>query len=101
MLIGGLLIDMGKMKRVEVDTDSMTMVAEGGALWSDAQDTIKDKNISFVGGGCTSVGVVGLVLGGGVGWTSRKRGLASDNVLNMEVNMFYDAQPYINLDIKV
>lgn len=81
---------MGRMKQVEVDIDRMTMVSEGGALWSDAQSIIKDKNVTFVGGGCPSVGIAGLVLGGGIGWTSRKRGLASDNVLSMEVKASHD-----------
>lgn len=84
---GAMLVDMSSMKRLKFDKKTMTIMSEAGALWSGAQDLIKDENVAFVGGGCPSVGIAGLVLGGGIGWLSRSRGLASDNVVSMEVSM--------------
>ncbi|GMH42792.1 hypothetical protein BSKO_10711 [Bryopsis sp. KO-2023] len=82
---GGMLMDMSKMKSIELKKDRMEMVVESGVLWIEAQEVIRDANITFVGGGCPSVGVVGLFLGGGIGWISRSKGLASDNVIDMEL----------------
>lgn len=81
-----MLIDMSLMKKLHFDAESMSIVAEAGALWSEAQELIKEANVTFVGGGCPSVGVTGLILGGGIGWLSRSQGLASDNAINMEVS---------------
>ena len=81
---GGMVIDMVHMRRVRPESDS-SIRAEGGALWSDVHKVLEVTDRSIVGGGCQVVGVVGLALGGGVGWTSRHRGLVAHNVLSATV----------------
>ncbi|CAD7698766.1 unnamed protein product [Ostreobium quekettii] len=80
----GMLIDMYYMRGVHWDSD-LHIIAEGGALWKHVHPLLAEANRSIVGGGCPDVGVVGLVVGGGVGWTSRSHGLAADNVLEATV----------------
>ena len=43
------------------------------------------KGHPFPGGGCPTVGVAGLILGGGWGYSSRFLGLACDSLLEVEM----------------
>jgi FAD/FMN-containing dehydrogenase len=59
---------------------------EAGAYWRQAYDAVTTKGGRYVqGGGCMTVGVVGLVLGGGFGSWSKAFGLAGANLLEAEV----------------
>eukprot|EP00210_Caulerpa_lentillifera_P004507 g4300.t1 len=97
---GGMVIDMAFLRRVQFLSDSTDpswsdfinddyVLSQGGALWSDVHALLKRRQLvsplSIVGGGCPSVGVVGLALGGGIGWTSRNHGLVSDNMLGVKL----------------
>jgi FAD/FMN-containing dehydrogenase len=57
-----------------------------GALWLHAYDAVTTKGGRYVqGGGCTTVGVAGLVLSGGFGSFSKGFGLAAAALLEAEV----------------
>ncbi|PAL07333.1 FAD-linked oxidoreductase, partial [Staphylococcus hominis] len=57
-----------------------------GAMWIDAYDAVTTRAGRYVqGGGCTSVGVTGLVTGGGFGSFSKGFGTAAANLLEAEV----------------
>jgi FAD binding domain/Berberine and berberine like len=59
---------------------------EAGAVWMDAYDAVMTKAGRYVqGGGCTTVGVAGLVSGGGFGSFSKRYGLAAASLLQAEV----------------
>jgi FAD/FMN-containing dehydrogenase len=59
---------------------------EPGAYWRQAYDAVTTKGGRYVqGGGCMTVGVAGLVLGGGFGSWSKAFGLAGANLLEAEV----------------
>jgi FAD/FMN-containing dehydrogenase len=59
---------------------------EPGAYWQQAYDAVTTKGGRYVqGGGCMTVGVAGLVLGGGFGSWSKAFGLAGANLLEAEV----------------
>lgn len=64
-----------------------TAVSVGaGAIWMDAYDAVTTKAGRYVqGGGCTTVGVAGLVQGGGFGSFSKGFGTAAANLLEAEV----------------
>ena len=58
----------------------------GGAMWLHAYNAVTTKGGRYVqGGGCTTVGVAGLVQGGGFGTFSKAFGLASASLLEAEV----------------
>jgi FAD/FMN-containing dehydrogenase len=58
----------------------------GGAMWLHAYDAVTTKGGRFVqGGGCTTVGVAGLVQGGGFGTFSKAYGLAGASLVEAEV----------------
>ncbi len=57
-----------------------------GAMWIDAYDAVTTHGGRYVqGGGCTTVGVAGLVQSGGFGSFSKRWGTAAGNVLEAEV----------------
>jgi FAD/FMN-containing dehydrogenase len=57
-----------------------------GAMWIDAYDAVTTKAGRYVqGGGCTTVGVAGLVQSGGFGSFSKHFGMASASLLEAEV----------------
>jgi FAD/FMN-containing dehydrogenase len=57
-----------------------------GALWMDAYEAVTTNAGRYVqGGGCTTVGVAGLILGGGFGSFSKGFGTAAANLLEAEI----------------
>lgn len=78
---GGLLIDLGRMRNVTVDTGTKQLRIQGGALWADVDDAAWKHGLATVGGTVADTGVGGLTLGGGYGALSGERGLVIDNML--------------------
>ncbi|SHL80289.1 FAD-binding oxidoreductase [Rhodanobacter sp. OK091] len=59
---------------------------QAGAMWIDAYDAVTTRGGRYVqGGGCTTVGVAGLVQSGGFGSLSKNFGTAASNLLEAEV----------------
>ncbi|WP_114238845.1 FAD-binding oxidoreductase [Dyella sp. C9] len=59
---------------------------QAGAMWIDAYDAVTTRAGRYVqGGGCTTVGVAGLVQSGGFGSFSKNFGSVSSNLLEAEV----------------
>src|SRR4029434_10459789 len=57
-----------------------------GAIWGQAYDAVTTKGGRYVqGGGCTTVGVAGLIRSGGFGSFSKHYGLAAAALLEAEV----------------
>jgi len=57
-----------------------------GAIWAQVYDAVTTRGGGYVqGGGCTTVGVAGLVQGGGFGSFSKAFGLAAASLLQAEV----------------
>ena len=59
---------------------------QAGAMWIDAYHAVTTRGGRYVqGGGCTTVGVAGLVQSGGFGSFSNRWGTAASNLLEAEV----------------
>jgi FAD/FMN-containing dehydrogenase len=67
--------------------DAVPAVSVGaGAMWIDAYTAVTTKAGRYVqGGGCTTVGVPGLVQGGGFGSFSKRYGTAASSLLEAEI----------------
>lgn len=64
------------------------VTAEAGAVWSDLYNAVTTEAGRYVqGGGCTSVGVAGLIQSGGFGSFSKGFGTAASSLLEAEVVM--------------
>ena len=82
---GGIVIDLGGLKSIEVDPVRKTARAGGGVLWGELDAATQHHGLHTPGGRVTSTGIGGFTTGGGYGWTSPKHGLACDNLLSAEI----------------
>jgi hypothetical protein len=82
---GGVVIDLSGMTRVEVDADQRVARAESGALVRDLDRTTQRFGLATTSGGCPTVGIAGLTLGGGEGQLMAKYGAACDNLISAQV----------------
>lgn len=80
-----LLIVVSSMNEVRIDPVRQTAVVEAGAKWGDVLEKAQAEGLAPLMGSSSDVGAVGYTLGGGLGWLSRKYGLAADHVLSFEV----------------
>jgi FAD/FMN-containing dehydrogenase len=82
---GVVMIDLAEMTRADVDPDARTIVAGGGLLWAWLNDAAAAHGLGVTGGAISTTGVAGYTLGGGLGWLMGKYGLASDNLVAVEL----------------
>jgi hypothetical protein len=85
MCDGGMVIDLSGMKRVEVNTVKRVARAEAGALVRDLDEATQRFGLATTSGGCPTVGIAGLTLGGGEGRLMEKYGAACDNLVSAQV----------------
>ncbi|GAA1616945.1 MULTISPECIES: FAD-binding oxidoreductase [Kribbella] len=81
---GGVVIDVRPMDEVRVLQDDVVRVGTG-ATWGQVAARLGKLGLAISSGDTASVGVGGLMAGGGIGWMVRKHGLAIDNVVAAEV----------------
>ena len=82
---GGLVLDLRRMKAIEVDPERRTVRAAGGATWGDLDRATHAFGLATTGGIVSTTGVAGLTLGGGMGYLIRRCGLSCDNLLSADV----------------
>lgn len=81
----GLLIDLGQMQSVTVDDDTGVATVQVGARNTDVYESLQPHEAAISAGRCPTVAIGGLVLGGGIGFSSRKLGLTCDSLLETEI----------------
>jgi FAD/FMN-containing dehydrogenase len=100
---GGVVLDMSLMKGIRVDPVARTVRAQGGVLWRELDHETQAFGLATTGGTVSNTGVVGLTLGGGLGWLMGKHGLAIDNLLSADVvtadGQFRTASPSSQRDL--
>jgi len=82
---GGLVVDLSLMRAVDVDGETRTASAGGGATWLDFDSATQALGLVTPGGIVGSTGVAGLTLGGGIGHLTAQLGLTCDNLLGAEL----------------
>jgi FAD/FMN-containing dehydrogenase len=81
----GVVLDLGRLRTVEVDAAARTAHVAGGATWADVNGATHEHGLATTGGLISTTGVGGLTLGGGIGYLTRRLGLACDNVTAAEL----------------
>jgi FAD/FMN-containing dehydrogenase len=82
---GALMLDMSLMRGVWVDPSRMVAHAQAGCLLGDVDRETQVHGLAAVLGFVSLTGIVGLTLGGGFGYLTRRWGWTSDNVTGMDV----------------
>lgn len=82
---GGVVIDLSGMNRIEVDAGKHVARAQAGALVQDMDQATQRFGLATTMGGCPTVGIAGLTLGGGEGLLMSKYGAACDNLTSVQL----------------
>jgi FAD/FMN-containing dehydrogenase len=69
---GGIVLDMRKRNKVQVDTEQKLVNVQAGAIWRDVYNAAWEHGFAVVGGSVDNIGVGGLTLAGGIGLLTRK-----------------------------
>jgi FAD binding domain/Berberine and berberine like len=76
----GLVIELSRMRQVNVDSDARLAWFAGGCLLGSVDTATQKNGLVFPAGVVSHTGAAGLILGGGFGWLTRRFGLSCDNV---------------------
>lgn len=81
------ILNLANLNSISLDLDQRTAWIGSGATIGQVYYRISEKSgvLGFPGGVCPTVGVGGLLSGGGLGLMMRKFGLASDNVVDAQL----------------
>ena len=82
---GGLVIDLSRMRRLDIDAGERTAWAETGLTAGDYTAATAAHGLVTGFGDAGTVGIGGITLGGGVGLLVRKHGMTIDDLVAAEV----------------
>src|SRR5579871_6600874 len=81
----GLVIDLSRMKQIEVDPTKRTARAQAGLNLGEFDAATQLHGLATTMGVNADTGIAGLTLGGGFGKLGRKHGLSCDNLISADV----------------
>lgn len=82
---GALVIDTSLMKGTEVDPATGIARIEAGVLLGEMDRATQEHGLVVPAGTVSETGAAGLILGGGLGYNTRRFGMTVDNLLAVEV----------------
>ncbi|PNX97293.1 reticuline oxidase-like protein [Trifolium pratense] len=82
-----VVIDLINFREIQVDVENSNAWVQGGATVGELLYKIsqQSRTLSFPAGVCPTVGISGLISGGGYGFLMRKYGLSADNILDAHI----------------
>jgi FAD/FMN-containing dehydrogenase len=85
MTDGGIVLDLVRMRALEIDPDRRVSWAQSGLTAGKFSVAAAEHGLGVSFGDTGSVGIGGLTLGGGVGYLVRRHGLTLDSLLAAEI----------------
>ena len=82
---GGLLLDLSRLKAIEVDPQALTASVESGVIGGELTAALARHGLYFPTGHCPTVGVTGYTLGGGFGLNSGDVGVTAFSLRAIDV----------------
>ena len=82
---GGIVLDLHDMRALDIDASRRTASVQAGLTSGEYTNAAADLGLANSFGDTGSVGLGGLITGGGVGYMVRKYGLTIDDLLSAEV----------------
>ncbi|MBV9615422.1 MAG: FAD-binding oxidoreductase, partial [Ktedonobacteraceae bacterium] len=80
-----LLVNFANMTRIQIDTDAVAARVEPGAVFKALVQSAHADGLAPLNGFAASVGVVGYLLGGGIGWLARQYGPGAASIRSVEL----------------
>lgn len=82
---GGLIIDLSRMRKTDIDLQRKIVEVEAGCTLYDLDSKSLPHGYVVPAGVVSHTGVAGLTLGGGIGSLMRKYGLTIDNLISVDI----------------
>lgn len=82
---GALVVDCSPMKRVAVDPEAGLARVEAGVLLGEMDAATQAHGLAVPSGTVSTTGAAGLILGGGIGYLTRRHGMSVDNLVSIEL----------------
>ncbi len=82
---GTLVLDLTRLKAINVDPDSGFVRLGAGVLLSEMDAALEQYQLVVPSGTVSTTGIAGLTLGGGVGYNTRRYGATVDNLVSCDV----------------
>jgi FAD/FMN-containing dehydrogenase len=82
---GGLLLDVSRLRSVQIDAASMTASVGPGMSGHELVARLEAEGLFFPAGHCAGVALGGYLLQGGFGWNGRALGPACESVVGIDV----------------
>jgi len=79
-LSNGYVLDLTNFRAIDLDIENQTVFIGAGAVLGEVIQKLGNYNFAIPTGSCSSVGAIGLALGGGLGLLARQYGLTSDSI---------------------
>lgn len=80
-----LVIDTSLMNDIRINSEDDTVEVQAGTKLMYLYKTLYNSGYSFPGGTCPTVGISGLVLGGGIGLSTRYLGITADSLIEAKM----------------
>ncbi|HEV2654108.1 MAG TPA: FAD-dependent oxidoreductase, partial [Ktedonobacteraceae bacterium] len=80
-----LLVNFATMTGVQIEPKTATARVEPGATWKEVIQAASPYGLAPLNGFAASVGVVGYLLGGGIGWLTRQYGVGAGSIRSVEL----------------
>ncbi|KAJ5587856.1 uncharacterized protein N7459_003621 [Penicillium hispanicum] len=81
----GVTIDLSLMNATTYHAENSTASIMAGARWASVYKTLKEYGVAVTGGRSDTLGVGGLVTGGGLSYFAARDGFVCDNIESMEL----------------